>query len=116
MNKTFGYFDWYHNTGYVQSPGYPLNYDNNLVCRWSIRVAPGFRIIATVKQADIAHAAESGGLGDTLHVDDGITVKRSHEHSVPWDFLSNGSLVRVLFITDAMNSGKGFFLSYERGI
>lgn len=116
MNTTFGYLDWYQSSGFVRSPGYPLKYPDNLVCRWSVRVAPGFRILVTVMHADIAHATQSGGLGDTLQVDDGITRKTSHEQSVPWEFLSAGDLVRVIFIADAMNSGEGFYLQYERGI
>lgn len=115
-NTTFGYRDWYHNTGFVKSPDYPSNYPHNQLCRWSIQVAPGFRILATVKQADLAHAAQSGGLGDTLHLDDGISAKTSIEHSAPWEFLSNSSLVRIIFITDSANAGKGFYIHYERGM
>ena len=57
-----------------------------------------------------------GDWGDTLQVDDGVTRKTSHEQSAPWEFLSAGDLVRVIFITDAVNSGNGFYLQYERGI
>lgn len=116
MNTTYGYFDWSHNSGFVQSPGYPANYPNEQICRWSIKVAPGYRIFLTVDEADVAHAARSGGLGDMLQVDDGISVKSSRHSSAPWTFLSIGRLVRVLFITDERNSGKGFRLRYERGI
>ena len=116
VNTTFGYLDWYHNTGFVKSPDYPSNYPHNQVCRWSIQVAPGFRILATVKQADLAHAAQSGGLGDTLQLDDGTSGKTSIEHSAPWEFLSNASLVRIIFITDSANAGKGFYIHYERGM
>ena len=49
-------------------------------------------------------------------MDDGITVKSSHDLPAPWEFLSSGHLVRVRFDTDAFNSRKGFYLSYERGI
>ncbi|KAJ7383552.1 hypothetical protein OS493_027215, partial [Desmophyllum pertusum] len=114
VNTTYGYFDWSHNSGFVQSPGYPANYPNEQICRWSIKVAPGYRIFLTVDEADVAHAARSGGLGDMLQVDDGISVKSSHHSSAPWTFLSIGRRVRVLFITDERNSGKGFRLRYER--
>ena len=114
--KTFNYSDRFHNTGYIHSPGYPSNYPNNLICRWSIRVAPGYRIHVTVTRANIVHSAQSGGLGDSLQVDDGKTHKISYKESVPWEFLSVKNLVRVLFITDAANSDEGFYLQYERGI
>ena len=67
-------------------------------------------------QADLAHATQSGRLGDTLHLDDGISVKRSNEHSAPWEFLSNASLVRIIFITDSANTRKGFYIHYQRGM
>lgn len=67
-----------------------------------------------VSVADLSHAAQSGGLGDTLTVFDGN--KSSHVNTVPWEFLSVGHMVRVTFDTDAMNSGRGFYLEYERGI
>lgn len=114
VNSTFGYLDWYHNRGFVRSPNYPVNYPSNQLCRWSIRVAPGFLIRVNVSVADLSHAAQSGGLGDTLSVDDGISQKSSHVNTVPWEFLSVGNMVRVIFNTDAMNSGKGFYLQYER--
>ena len=69
-----------------------------------------------VKRADVVHSAQSGGLGDSLQVDDGKTHKISYKESVPWEFLSVENLVRVLFITDATTSGDGFYLQYERGI
>ena len=116
MNTTFGYFDWFHNTGFVRSPNYPANYPNNQVCRWSIRVAPGYRIQVTVVQADIVHAAHGGELGDSLQVDDGISFKRSQDNSAPWTFLSAGHHVRVLFVTDSDDTGEGFYIRYERGI
>lgn len=100
----------------MRSPNYPVNYTHNLLCRWSIRVAPGFLVRVIVSVADLSHAAQSGGLGDTLSVDDGISQKSSHANTVPWEFLSVGNMVRVIFSTDAMNSGKGFYLDYERGI
>ncbi|XP_067052699.1 deleted in malignant brain tumors 1 protein-like isoform X2 [Acropora muricata] len=112
VNSTFGYLDWYHNRGFVRSPDYPVNYPSNQFCRWSIRVAPGFLVKVIVSVADLSHAAQSGGLGDTLTVFDGN--KSSHVNTVPWEFLSVGHMVRVTFDTDAMNSGRGFYLEYER--
>ena len=117
VNTTFGYLDGYHNTGFVRSPHHrDNNYPNNLVCRWSIRVAPGFLIKVTVQQADLSHAAQPGGLGDTLLVSDGVSYKTSHQNMVPWEFLSTKNLVRVVFTSDSANSGRGFYLQYERGI
>lgn len=69
-----------------------------------------------MKEANVVHSGLSGGLGDSLTVDDGKTHKISYEELVPWEFLSAENLVRVLFITDATNSGGGFYLQYERGI
>lgn len=115
-NTTFGYFDWYHNTGFVQSTNYPSNYPNNQDCRWFIKVAPGYRIQVTVKHADIAYATHGGSLGDSLQVDDGRTFTSSHDHLPPWTFLSTGSLVRVRFESDSLHTESGFYLRYERGI
>ncbi|XP_020605209.1 uncharacterized protein LOC110044027 isoform X4 [Orbicella faveolata] len=114
VNTTYGYFDWYHNTGFVQSTNYPANYLNNQDCRWFIKVAPGYRIHVTVDKADIAYATHVGSLGDSLHVDDGRSFRSSHDYLPPWTFLSAGSLVRVRFETDAHDTGKGFYLRYER--
>lgn len=115
LNTTFGYLDWFHNSGFVRSPGYPSSYPNNLHCRWTIQVLYGYRIHVTVWRADIA-GADYGGLGDWLQVDDGKTSKNSRDLSAPWDFLSSEHLVRVLFTSDGSNSGQGFYLQYERGI
>ena len=115
VNTTFGYLDKYHSSGFVQSPNYPSNYDNNLVCRWLIRVAPGYRIHLTVKKEDVDHEAHAGGLGDELRVEDETSDKSSSDFSAPWSFLSKGSLVRLLFVTDSANTGKGFNLTYIRG-
>ncbi|XP_068722638.1 deleted in malignant brain tumors 1 protein-like [Montipora capricornis] len=114
VNTTFGYLDWLHNTGFVRSPRHPYGYPNDLVCRWNIRVAPGFLIKVTVQQADLSHAAQSGGLGDTLLVSDGVSSETSYENKVPWEFLSTRNLVQVLFTSDSVNSGRGFYLRYER--
>jgi len=70
----------------------------------------------TVDKADIAYATHVGSLGDSLHVDDGRSFRSSHDYLPPWTFLSAGSLVRVRFETDAHDTGKGFYLRYERGI
>ena len=116
VNTTYGYLDWYRNTGFVRSTNYPANYLNNQDCRWFIKVAPGYRIRVTVEKADIAHATHVGSLGDSLQVDDGRSSTNSHEMSLPWTFLSAGNLVRVRFETDSQDTGKGFYLRYERGI
>lgn len=116
VNTTFGYSDQYHSSGFVRSPGYPSNYNNDLLCRWHIQVAPGYRIYLTVHKEDVAHAAHSGGLGDRLTVEDQTSVKSSRDSSAPWTFLSTGSFVRVVFITDSKNTGRGFYLSYVRGL
>ena len=115
VNTTFGYLDKYHSSGFVQSPNYPSNYDNNLLCRWFIRVAPGYRIHLTVREEDVDHEAHAGGLGDELRVKDETSDKSSSDFSAPWSFLSKGSLVRLLFVTDSANTGKGFNLNYIRG-
>lgn len=116
MNTTYGYFDWYHNSGFVRSTNYPENYPNNQDCRWFIKVAPGYRIHVTVDVADIAYATHVGNLGDSLQVDDGRSSTSSDDHSAPWTFLSAGPLVRVRFETDSQDTEKGFYLRYERGI
>ena len=115
-NTTYGYFDWYHNTGFVRSTNYPGNYLNNQDCRWFIKVAPGYRINVVVDHADIAYATHAGSLGDSLHVDDGRSFASSRDRSVPWTFLSAGSLVRVRFESDSLDTASGFHLRYERGI
>ena len=115
VNTTFGYLDWFHNSGFVRSPGYPSSYPSNLHCRWTIRVLYGYRIRVTVLKADIA-GADNGGLGDLLQVDDGKASKNSRDFPAPWDFLSSEHLVRVLFTSDGSYSGEGFYLEYERGI
>lgn len=113
-NTTYGYFDWYHNTGFVRSTNYPANYPNNQDCRWFIKVAPGYRIVVTVDHADIAYATHVGSLGDSLQVDDGRSFNSSHDRLPPWTFLSAGSLVRVRFESDSLDTGSGFYLRYER--
>ena len=115
-NTTFGYLDYYHNTGFVRSTNYPANYPNNQDCRWFIKVAPGYRILVTVSHADIASAAHVGSLGDSLQVDDGRSIISSHDQVLPWTFLSTGPLVRVRFESDSLDTGKGFYLRYKRGI
>ena len=70
----------------------------------------------TVDKADIAYATHVGNLGDSLQVDDGRSFTSSHDYSAPWTFLSAGPLVRVRFETDSLDTGKGFYLRYERGI
>ena len=69
----------------------------------------------TVVHADIAYATHEGSLGDSLQVDDGRSLTGSHDQSPPWTFLSLGPLVRVRFETDSQDTGKGFYLTYERG-
>lgn len=70
----------------------------------------------TVVEADIAYATHVGKVGDSLQVDDGRSLKRSHDNVAPWTFLSAGHHVRVLFVTDSADTAKGFYLRYERGI
>ena len=117
MNRTFGYYDLHRNGGYIHSPGYPSsNYANKLYCKWSIRVAAPYRVRVTVEKADISHAAQAEGLGDSLRIDDGLNAMSSQENSAPWSFLSSAHLVRVVFLTDDRLTGMGFFLSFSRGI
>ena len=70
----------------------------------------------TVDKAEISHATHVGSLGDSLQVDDGRSFTSSRDQSPPWTFLSAGPLVRVRFETDSQDTGKGFYLRYERGI
>ena len=70
----------------------------------------------TVVHADIAYATHVGSLGDSLQVDDGRSFTSSRDELPPWTFLSAGSLVRVRFESDSLDTGRGFDLRYERGI
>lgn len=111
VNITFGYYDYYHNTGFIRSPGYPTQtYGNNLQCQWSLFVQQGHTI--TVKVTDMEFHASST---DILVIDDGYHSERSTDHSLPWSFSSNDRFVRVFFSTDASGQAKGFMMKYERG-
>ncbi|PFX16283.1 Neurotrypsin [Stylophora pistillata] len=114
VNTTFGYLDKYHSSGFIHSPNYPSNYDNNLLCRWFIRVAPGYRIHLSVLKEDVNHEAHAGGLGDKLTIEDQESSENSRDSPAPWSFLSKGSFVRLVFVTDSANTGKGFYLRYTR--
>ncbi|XP_031569217.1 uncharacterized protein LOC116303758 isoform X3 [Actinia tenebrosa] len=110
VNTTFGYYDYYHDTGFIRSPGYPTQlYGNNLQCQWSVFVQQGYKIIMKVTDMDL-HASSN----DNLVIDDGHHTERSTGRSLPWSFQSTDRFLRVYFSTDSSGQAKGFMMKYER--
>ena len=105
-------------SGAITSPGYPLtdyitHYLNGLSCTWLIEPT----------NADIIHINFTVFSlypdGDEVRVYDGISLDSPYKiydewyHSLPFQWVSTGNQVMILFTSGESHSSVGFSLTYE---
>ena len=97
----------YDSDGYVMSPNYPQQYENDLDCRWTIK-APVKNIIAlTISEFHLYRHSE-----DKLYIYRGTNIHgtsvRTLSNSESMPFSSTGDSLYLKFSTDSSNTEKGF--------
>ncbi|XP_071091816.1 cubilin-like [Haliotis cracherodii] len=101
---------------YLQSPGYPENYQNNMNCVWTITTTMS-DIKIKVVNSDIEHSASCNY--DYVTVYDGSstdsTVLGTFCGTQKPTYVSSGTAVTIRFHSDNSNTFKGFRLSYTGG-
>ncbi|XP_006821175.1 CUB domain-containing protein 2-like [Saccoglossus kowalevskii] len=87
----------------ITSPNYPYNYEDYLVCDWTITTNPGNSLVVNVVDF---HTQE---LFDVLEIDDGSNnIGEWSGDSGPPNFTSLSNEVSIIFKTDSMVNEKGF--------
>ncbi|KAG2458577.1 CUBN protein, partial [Polypterus senegalus] len=102
--------------GFLLSPGWPANYQNNLHCMWLIR-APGSTVEFNVLAVDIE--AHSTCYYDSLIIRDGKNMLSPILATVcgrelPGPIRSSGDSMYIEFISDSSVTRGGFNASYHR--
>ncbi|KAH9509854.1 hypothetical protein Btru_045434 [Bulinus truncatus] len=102
-------------SGTITSPGYPIQYVNNLLCAWTIEG----RNLQTIsfRITDIAMESPTGCIYDYVDVYDGTTTNNPKVlHTCDNRSLtvrSTGSVMYVIFRTDGSVTNRGFSATYE---
>ncbi|CAK8676208.1 unnamed protein product [Clavelina lepadiformis] len=101
-------------SGLISSPNFPRNYDNNLICNWTITASTDKFIEVNFYESALEEGSECQY--DFLQVFDGTieyTGSKFCGNRVPINFASSSSYVQIIFRTDLSKTSKGFLIGYE---
>ena len=99
--------------GYIMSPNYPQQYENNLDCRWTVKAPVEHIITLTI---DEFHTS-TYPINDKLYIHDGTNIQGlllrtlSGFESLP--FSSTGKAIYLKFSTDTWDTEKGFKIKVD---
>ena len=98
--------------GTITSPGYPLQYPNNLNCSWIIELTNAEIILINLLEL------QTEPYRDYLWVYDGISLESPNSGytgypPLPLTIVSSGSIMMIQFNTDDSGATSGFSLAYE---
>lgn len=99
----------------IKSPGYPEEYENELICYWHIRVNYGQHIRIHFLEFDVED--DTSCLSDYLEIYDSYDdvyglVDRYCGDELPEDILSTGNVMTLKFLSDASVTAGGFQIEY----
>ncbi|XP_023192240.1 tumor necrosis factor-inducible gene 6 protein [Xiphophorus maculatus] len=99
----------------IQSPGFPDEYQDELICYWHIRVRLGQRIRLHFLELDVEE--DTSCLADYLEVYDSYDdvsgfAGRFCGDNLPGDIISRGNVMTLKFLSDASVTAAGFQLQY----
>ncbi|XP_007569328.1 tumor necrosis factor-inducible gene 6 protein [Poecilia formosa] len=99
----------------IQSPGFPEEYQDELICYWHIRVRLGQRIRLHFLELDVEE--DTSCLADYLEVYDSYDdvsgfAGRFCGDNLPDDIISTGNVMTLKFLSDASVTAGGFQLQY----
>ncbi|KAK3892747.1 hypothetical protein Pcinc_003437 [Petrolisthes cinctipes] len=104
--------------GVIMSTGYPEDYPMAQNCEWTVRVAIGRTIRLEFDELKIANSTPACG-GDYLLIQNGGMVSSPFlglgkfcGRSIPGNLESSSNLLKLSFVSDAMDHDKGFKLRY----
>uniref|UniRef100_H2XQR0 CUB domain-containing protein n=1 Tax=Ciona intestinalis TaxID=7719 RepID=H2XQR0_CIOIN len=92
----------------LNSPGYPENYANSLICRWMLTASPGKFVRFTITSFDTESCC------DKLKVFDGNTELREIKGALQdtMEFFSTNRTLTLVFQSDSSRTGPGFTASF----
>nr|XP_040054275.1 bone morphogenetic protein 1-like isoform X1 [Gasterosteus aculeatus aculeatus] len=102
-------------SGQIQSPNYPDDYQSNKVCVWKITVAEGFNVGLSFQSFEIER--HDGCAYDYVEVRDGGSVSgpllgRFCDHNKPDDIKSSSNVLWLKFVSDSSVNKAGFAASF----
>ena len=108
-------------SGFIISPGFPQNYDNNLNLNWLIQIPLGKLIEINFLIFDVDYfdvSCSGSGWEDSVTIHDGssdsypILGQFCGDSFIPNQIISSSNQVFINFYTDWFGSGNGFKLEY----
>ncbi|CAH0721455.1 unnamed protein product, partial [Brenthis ino] len=104
--------------GLIHSKNYPMNYDNNLDCVWTLSVPKYHRIEINFISFDLYYTGgedDEDDCGDSIKIYDGFDSFSSNytllicpKSNITHPIISNHSTVKLQFTSDLYGSAKGF--------
>ncbi|XP_076027535.1 cubilin [Genypterus blacodes] len=106
--------------GVVSSPLYPNDYPADLDCSWHVMVTPGYRVSVSFQgDFEIRGSGEACSSGDFVELRNGPDLSspslggRLCGESRPSNIQTTDNHLRVHFVSDSSNMGRGFMLTFE---
>uniref|UniRef100_A0A8C5R8E7 CUB domain containing protein 2 n=1 Tax=Leptobrachium leishanense TaxID=445787 RepID=A0A8C5R8E7_9ANUR len=105
--------------GNITSPRYPDPYPNNINCRWTIQLLPGFRIKMFFRDMELEERSSLTDECDYDHLsvydgdsEDSPLLGIWCAHDIPPPLISRGNKLLMVLATDKDTANKGFSVSY----
>ena len=103
--------------GYIMSPNYPQQYENNLDCRWIIKAPVEHIIVLTIHEFHTWIPYPYTSINDKLDIYDGTNIQglllRTLSGSESLPFSSTGKAIYLKFSTDTWDTEKGFKIKVD---